>query len=168
MVNQRRVRAVSEVYLCFGDPFSDDRRELGGRDAVAAIIVDEVGELGLKRESHELFSAVVFIDPSVTCLSVKRQGDGFADSGLRSEVFSPHDRAALTTVTENNWRPSANDIGAMTLDVSSAHMFVEKLHDRISENVRRRIAEIVLGDWTVAIGLLRWASHGFTAREHET
>jgi hypothetical protein len=31
---------------------------LGGRDAVAAVIVDEVGELGLQCESHKLFSAV--------------------------------------------------------------------------------------------------------------
>ena len=109
MVNERRVRAVSEVYLCFGDPFSDDRRELGGRDAMTAIIVDEVSEPGLKRESHELFSAVILIDPSVTCLSAERQSDGFADSRFRSEVLGPHDRAALTAVTENNWRPRAHD-----------------------------------------------------------
>src|ERR1700733_8281645 len=100
MINQRRAGAFRKSDLRVGNPFFHNRRELRGRDAVTAIIVDEVGELGLQGEPHELLRAIVFMDPGVTRLRPKRQRDGFAEGGLGSEMLGPHDGAALAAVTE--------------------------------------------------------------------
>src|SRR5580658_10107344 len=167
MVNQRCARAVSKGDLRFGDPFSDDRRELSGRDAVTAIIVDEVAELGLPREPYELFSTIVFIDPSITRLGTERQSDGFADGRLGSEMLGPHHGAALAAVTENNRRPRAHNVRSIPLNVAPAHVFIQKLHHRVHEGVRSRVAEIVFGHRPVAVRLLGWSGYRFAARKHQ-
>src|SRR5579862_7697027 len=124
IVNQRRAGAGREIYLRAGKPFIHDGGELGSGDRVSAVVVSEVSELRLECEAHELLSAIIFVDPCVACCGSEGQGNGFPDGRLRSEMFSPHHRAALAAVTEHDRRPGADDACSVTLDVATTHVFI--------------------------------------------
>src|ERR1700730_5979034 len=83
-------------------------------------------------------------------------------------MFSPHHRAALAAVTENDRRSGADDTCPVELNVAAAHVFVQELHHRIGKSVGSGMAEIVLGHWAIAVGFLRWSMDCFAAGEDES
>src|SRR5580700_5839969 len=63
IVDQWCARARGEIDLRAGKPFPHDGGELGSGDRLSAVVVSEVSELRLEREAHELFRAIIFVDP---------------------------------------------------------------------------------------------------------
>src|ERR1700751_802969 len=124
IVDQRRATPGGELDLRAGKPFIHDGGELGSRDRVSAVVVSEVSELRLECEANKLLSTIIFVDPCVACCGSEGQGNGFPDGRLRSEMFSPHHRAALAAVTEHDRRPGADDACSVTLDVATTHVFI--------------------------------------------
>src|SRR5215469_7801290 len=167
IVDQRSASAHSETDPRIRQPFPDDVRQLGGSDTTAAAIVSEVPKLRLEREAHELLSTVVLVNPSVACFRIERQRNGLADSRLRGEMLRPHDGAALASVAEDDGRPGTNDVGGLSLDVTAAHVLVEKLHNCVGEGVGRWIAEVAFHDGAVAKGSLRGTVDSFAAGENQ-
>ncbi len=68
IVDQRSAGAVAKINLRTGKPFLDDRGELRGGNALAAVVVCEVRELRFERKAYELLSAIVLVNPRVARL----------------------------------------------------------------------------------------------------
>ena len=167
-VDQRRDGLVFvEANLRFRQPMADQTRQFRRGDSFPAVVIGEFSQLRFQRQPHELFRAIVHINPAVTRVGRERQGDGFALRRQGGEILRPQDRATLAAVTEHHWRPGTGEADAMLFHVLLRRKFIQYLHHAVSEKVVGRTGEIVLGHIAIAVGFLRRAVIGLAAGEDQ-